>query len=79
MCVCYTYTYIIEYYQQVFLYNEEVQCTSHIYTLCAQVLELPQPPKAILVMIVRTPCFHDCICVMPILQLVSTLNFDVKN
>ena len=79
MYVIHIHIYIIEYYQQVFLYNEEVQCTSHIYTLCAQVLELPQPPKAILVMIVRTPCFHDCICVMPILQLVSTLNFDVKN
>ena len=31
----YTYTYIKELHQQVFLYNEEVSCTS--YTSCGQV------------------------------------------
>ena len=36
----YTYTYKIELYQQVSIYNEQIQCTSH--TSCVQVLELPQ-------------------------------------
>ena len=36
----YKFTYLKESFQQVFIYNEEAQCTSH--TLCDQVLELPQ-------------------------------------
>ena len=40
MYVYYRYTYIKELCQQLFIYNEEAQCTSH--TSCAQVFELPQ-------------------------------------
>ena len=36
----YIYIYIIELCQQIFIYNEEGQCTSR--TSSAQVLELPQ-------------------------------------
>ena len=65
MYVYYTYTNIIELCQQIFIYNEEAQCTSQ--TSCAQVLELLQShfgdnrqPGGHIV-------FNDYICVMPIL------------
>ena len=40
MYAYFIYVYVTELCQQLYIYNEEVQCRSH--TSCAQVLQLPQ-------------------------------------
>ena len=63
MYAYFIYVYVTELCQQLYIYNEEVQCRSH--TSCAQVLQLPQSSchKANLVITVRAHCFqwlHMC-------------------
>ena len=72
----YTITLSIQIYQQVFIYNEEAQCSSH--TSCTQVRELT---KALALITGGTHCFHDYISVISILFLwdlssVSWITYD---
>ena len=73
--IYYTYTYIIEFCQQGFIYSEEAQCIHHMY----HVAKCLSCHKVISVITRSAHCFHDYICVVPILYLqdVSTCFVDI--